>query len=251
MNVAYLIGALFLAAVHLLGRHLDLRRFHHRRRWLSAAAGVSVAYVFVDMLPLMNEKQRLFVEAAQGLRLPAPEFRVHLAALLGFVVFYGLEHLVGARKLAPAPPGEADQEQPTGLRHLLHVGGFGLYNVMMGYLLIEWSTQPVGLALYCGALGLHFLVTDDGLRRDYGASYDRGGRWAMAACIIAGVLVAALTPVSIGALTLVVGFVAGGVVINSLKDELPSPDGGRFLPFLMGSALYAALIIVASKLAAG
>lgn len=237
MSIAYLIGTAFLALVHVLGRAVDLERFPHRRRWLSVAAGVSVAYVFVDLLPLMNEKQAAFLGEVAGRGLPFPEFRVNLAALVGFTAFYGLEHFAG------------QGTEPSGAsRRALHVTGFAIYNLMMGYLLIDWSRNAAGLALYCGALGLHFLVTDDGLRRDYGAFWDRAGRWVMAGCLVAGAGVASLTPLSLDVLTIVVGLVAGGVVINSVKDELPSAGGGRFLPFAAGAFAYAALIIAASRL---
>ena len=48
-------AAVALALVYVLhgkaGEAEDSRRFWARRRWISAAAGVSVAYVFVDVLP--------------------------------------------------------------------------------------------------------------------------------------------------------------------------------------------------------
>jgi hypothetical protein len=235
----------------MLGRYIHFEQFHHRRRWLSLAAGVAVAYVFVDMLPLMTEKQARFLEAAGEHGLPLAEFRIYLAALLGFTAFYGLEHLVGRRKtVAEIVEAVGKEEEPSPV-HWAHVGGFALYNLMIGYLLSDWGTNAVGLALYCGALGMHLLITDDAMRRDYGARYDHWGRWTMASCLLAGALVGALTPVSVGALTIIVGIVAGGVVINSLKDELPSAGEGRFSPFLIGALAYAALIITATKLVGG
>lgn len=251
MGIGYAVGTLVLALVHVLGGHLNLEDFPHRRRWISVAAGVSVAYVFVDLLPLMSEKQEAFLAVAEGRGLLAPEFRVHLAALVGFLWFYGLEHFVGSPQETLPIAEQAAAERSDQPMHWLHVGGFALYNLMMGYLLIEWSEEPVGLALYCGALGLHFLITDDGMRRDYGATYDRVVRWLMATCLVAGALVAHFTPLSIGVLTIVVGVVAGGVVINSVKDEMPSAGGGRFLPFVVGALAYATLIIVAARLEAG
>lgn len=251
MGIGYAIGTLVLALVHVLGGHLNLEDFPHHRRWISVVAGVSVAYVFVDLLPLMSEEREAFLAVAEGRRLVAPEFRVHIAALVGFLWFYGLDHFVGSRQETPSIAEEAAAEPSAQPVHWLHVGGFALYNLMIGYLLIEWSEKPVSLALYCGALGLHFLITDDGMRRGYGAMYDRVVRWLMATCIVAGALVAGFAPLSIGVLTTVVGVVAGGVVINSVKDEMPSAGGGRFLPSVVGALAYATLIMVASRLEAG
>jgi hypothetical protein len=252
MGIGYALGTLVLALVHVLGRYLNPQNLPHRRRWISVAAGVSVAYVFVDMLPLMAEKEEAFLAASAGEGLLARAFRVHVAALVGFLWFYGLEHFVGSRQETPDSAGEAGAEHHSARpMHWLHVGGFAFYNLMMGYLLIEWSKEAVGLALYCGALGLHFLITGNGMRRDYGANYDRVGRWVMAICVVAGALLAFLTPLPIGVLTIVVGLVAGGVVINSVKDEMPIEGGGRFLPFVLGALAYATLVIFASRLEGG
>jgi hypothetical protein len=57
------------------------------------AAGVSVAYVFVDVLPELAARHLAFVRSA-GEGLLFAEQRIYLAALLAFVVLYGLDHLV-------------------------------------------------------------------------------------------------------------------------------------------------------------
>jgi hypothetical protein len=40
------------------------------------------------------------------------------------------------------------------------------------------------------------------------------------------------------------GFIAGGVVINSVKGELPEEGEGRFWPFCLGAGGYALLLIL-------
>ncbi|MCE5217585.1 hypothetical protein LLH03_11225 [bacterium] len=251
MGIAYLVGALALALVHVLSGNLNLSGIAHRRRWLSLAAGVSVAYVFLDLLPLMGDKQRAFVEAMEGKGLPFPQFRVYVAALLGFTIFYGLEQLMGHRKSPGTVPAEAEGEDAAGQMVPVHEGGFAIYNLMMGYLLVEWSKGLAALALYCGALALHILITDEGMRSDYGVRFERFGRWLMAGSILAGALVAWLAPVSISCLTTIVGLVAGGVVINSIKDEFPREGEGRFTYFALGALSYGALILWAAWLEAG
>lgn len=41
----------------------------------------------------------------------------------------------------------------------------------------------------------------------------------------------------------VLGFLAGGVVMNAIKEELPDECQSRLSPFLAGAAAYAALLI--------
>lgn len=245
MGLGYLIGALALALVHILSGTLRLNALAQRRRWLSLAAGVSVAYVFLDLLPLMGDKEQAFVEAAAGRALPVPQLRVYVAALLGFTIFYGLEHYMLRRRGPGDEPGARGAEEAL---VPVHLGSFALYNLMLGYLLVEWSRGPTGLALYCAALALHLLVTDEGLRRDYGAGFERLGRWLMAACLLAGVLLACAAPLAVDWLTIVVGLVAGGVVINSIKEELPRASEGRFAYFVAGTLGFGLMVVWAAWL---
>jgi hypothetical protein len=53
-------GVLFLAGIFVFGRYLRISPSGHPRRGLSAAAGASVAYVFVRALPEMSEAQDTF-----------------------------------------------------------------------------------------------------------------------------------------------------------------------------------------------
>ena len=119
------IGSVLFASIFLFGNKLEGPLGFSRRRVLSAAAGVSIAYVFVHMLPELEEAGRTFVEATAHRRLPAPELRVHVSALFGFVLFYGLEHLVKwSRVTGRRNSPDYGSRDPV---FLLHIGGFALY----------------------------------------------------------------------------------------------------------------------------
>lgn len=45
------------------------------------------------------------------------------------------------------------------------------------------------------------------------------------------------------ALAVLIAFLAGGVVLNVLKEELPEERESRFWAFAIGTALYAALLL--------
>ncbi len=64
VGVASLVTALGLAAVYVLGPRIRPVNTKHSRRWLSLAAGASVAYVFVDILPELGARNRGLVTAA-------------------------------------------------------------------------------------------------------------------------------------------------------------------------------------------
>ncbi|MEG4072307.1 hypothetical protein QUA30_06405 [Microcoleus sp. Pol14C2] len=58
-----------------------------RSGWLSAAGEVSVAYVFVHILPELNQHQAVLEQVEAGV-ISYLEHHVYLIALLGLTVFY-------------------------------------------------------------------------------------------------------------------------------------------------------------------
>jgi hypothetical protein len=89
LKPASLFAALVLAAVHILGpRALPFER-RVPRRTLSVAAGVSLAYIFLDVLPGLAVRDRALVESAGPLRFI--EQRIYVVALAGFVFLYSLD----------------------------------------------------------------------------------------------------------------------------------------------------------------
>jgi hypothetical protein len=122
------------------------------------------------------------------------ENRVYTAALLGFIVFYGLENLVAwsRERVEPDDRGR-DWTNPV---FLLHVGGFALYAWLVTYLMVRGiSDTPLPIALYATAMGLHFIGIDHSLLREHGATYMRVGRFALAAAALAGWSVAMVTEI--------------------------------------------------------
>lgn len=239
-----LVVAVVLAGVYALGGRLGTReaKLWSRRRWVSAAAGAAVAYVFVDVLPELGVRQRAFVEAAGGDLLFA-EQRIYLAALGGFVLFYGLEHMVlssRARGRVDAGGGAGD---PV---YWLHAGGFAAYSGLIGSLLVHRAAAGrLALLLYGAAMAFHFLVIDHSLSEEHGGAYDRAGRWILAGSVLAGWLAGETTRMSEPVSSRLFALLAGGVVITSLKAELPREREGRFWPFCLGAAAYAILLLVA------
>ena len=232
-----------LAAVHVFAGRLEFLNAVPRSRWLSAAGGVSVAYVFVHILPDLAEEQQTLREAA-GEDLSFLEYHVYLVALVGLGVFYGLERAVKAsrrRTGIEGRPGTAG----TGV-FWLHISSFTLYNALIGYLLLHREEPGFqSLLLYAFAMSVHFVVNDHGLREDHKKTYHRLGRWILAAAVLAGWVVGVAGDVSEAALAVLFAFLAGGVVLNVLKEELPEERQGRFWAFALGASAYAAILLLA------
>jgi hypothetical protein len=232
--------------VHLFAGRLHLLEGIPRSRWLSLAGGISVAYVFVHLFPELEEAQRSLGDAAGAIAFL--EHHAYLLALLGLVVFYGLERAVklsrGQRRESSTAAESSESPVPTGV-FWLHLGSFAVYNALIGYLLVHREEQGVrALLLFSVAMALHFLVNDFGLREDHRASYRRLGRWLLAAAVLVGWLVGLSTEISEHATGALFAFLAGGVVLNVLKEELPEERRSRFSAFALGVAAYTLLLML-------
>ena len=97
--------------------------------------------------------------------------------------------------------------------------------------------------LFVLAMGLHFLVNDFGMLQHYEASYERSGRWLLSAAVLGGWLLGCLTAVPAVALAAVTAFLAGGVILNVMKEELPEERRSRFSAFLLGASGYALVLL--------
>jgi zinc transporter ZupT len=174
-----LAATVLLAASFVLGGRLKIGLERHRRRWLSFGAGIATAYVFVHLLPELSRVQEIFFKATADRGLPFPESRVYTSALAGFILMYGLEHLVSwSRK---RQEGETEGEEEGNLVSWAHVGGFSLYSALVSYTMARESERGIPfLIFYLVAMSLHFLGTDHALRREYARWYDSRGKWILA-----------------------------------------------------------------------
>lgn len=228
------LAACCLATVHLLaGRLRGLDRIP-RSRWLSIGGGVSVAYVFVHMFPELGEHQHAFetLDLFAGFL----DHHVYLVALAGFTVFYGLERLAQNSRTDTRPNAD-----PV---FWIHVGSFGLYNCLVGYLLVHRIDTGRGtLVFFTVAMALHVLVNDSGLRFHHQERYHRTGRWLLVAGVLAGWLLGTMITLTEIALAVPVAFLGGGIVLNVIKEELPAERESRFWVFTFGAFGYAALLL--------
>ncbi|NJL82211.1 MAG: hypothetical protein HC890_03210 [Chloroflexaceae bacterium] len=232
--------AIALALVHLYASRLRFLDCIPRSRWLSAASGVSVAYVFVHILPDLSEQQEVLGEASGALSFI--EHHVYLMSLLGLVIFYGLERLVTASRKKQL---KMEQEGRAETRVFwVHIAAFAIYNALIGYLLVHREDSGlVSLILFFIALGLHFIVNDYGLWQHHKQIYRKQGRWLLTGAIIVGWLVGMATKIHAAAIAVLFAFLAGGIVLNVLKEELPEERQSCFWAFAAGAGAYTLILI--------
>lgn len=237
-----LAAAVVLVLLHLGGAVLGVIDRVPRSGWLSAAGGTALAYVFVHLLPELAEIQAAVDESGF---LAGLERHAYLVALIGVATFYVLEQLARRSRGRSSNGPTAGTPPGAGTRTVgwVHLGSYALYNAMIGYVLVErHHAADASLWLFTLAIGVHFVVNDQGLRDHHGALYHRVGRWFVSVAVLAGWALGQLVDLGEAALGLPLAFVAGGIVLNVLKEELPGARDSRLLPFLAAAAAYTAIL---------
>lgn len=236
LTLPFVIG---LVLIHLYAGKLQLLKHIPRGRWLSMASGVSVAYVFVHLLPDLSERQAVIAETNM---LTFLEHHIYLLALLGLTLFYGLEWAVQTSQQRQCEGGKNDIPE-MGI-FWIHILSFAAYNGLIGYLLVHREEPGLaGLCFYFIAIGLHFLVNDYGLRQDHRHTYHNIGRWILSGAIVAGWAIGVATEIPEAAIAVLFAFLSGGIILNTLKEELPEERQSRFWAFLTGAFIYAGVLL--------
>ena len=222
-----LIAVAFLAAIHLTAGSLTSVRGKRDHRWLSFAGGITVAYVFIHVLPDLAEYQEVWLEQRPEGSSRWFRHQIWVGALAGLVIAYALDH-ISARSEAT--------------RFRLHLGSFALYNVVIGYYIARIAS-PLAMALATAALGAHFIVNDRAFRRDHEERYLGSGRFVLAAAVAFGGLLAHVVEVSQLLIAPLYALLAGGIILHALEEEIPPEHEGRVGWFAAGAAAYGALIL--------
>lgn len=242
--------ALAFAGIHLFAGKIRFLSVVPRSAWLSVAGGIGVAYVFVHLLPEAAThgrklRETRFFRDGWLERLESPVF---LVALLGLVGFYGLERWVihrqkhGEEDRQDSRPGEGPR--PLGV-FWLHVGSFAFYNMLVAYLLVRETELGGGsIIAYALALGLHFVINDFAMHQHHAELYRERGRWLLAAAAPVGWGIGVATPVHPAVTAILFGFLCGGIVLNSLKEELPKERESNYLAFCTGALAFAGLLLL-------
>lgn len=232
-----MLGALSLASVHLFAVRLRFLDCTPRSIWLSAAGGISLAYVFLQLIPELAERQKNLLEKIDGVG-SWLDFPIFALVLAGLLTFYGLErHATRSKRQR-----QKDDDVVSPAVFWIHATSFSIYNLLIGYLLSKREESPTALLLFCLAMALHLLVNDFGLREHYKELYHSVGRWLFAIALSLGWIASLVIDLPEYLISLTIAFIAGGVILNVLKEELPEERNSRFTALVAGAIAYGILL---------
>lgn len=224
-----------LSLVHIFAWRLISVEERIRKPFLSFVGGTAIAYVFLHLLPELSESHEILSEfwGEWGLE----DYAGYVGAAFGLVVFYGLERMV-TRSRNQSTDGQASRSV-----FWIHVGGFAVYNYVIGHLLASHGAgEGSTVFIYFIAMAFHFVTTDMDLYEEHKETYSKIGRWVVIAFLIFGWVRGSFSETSEAAFASLFAFVAGSMIMNVMKEELPEAAQSRFVPFLLGVISYGILI---------
>ncbi|MCA9766210.1 MAG: hypothetical protein KC455_07310 [Carnobacterium sp.] len=228
--------------IHYFSKYMSFADKAPRSKFLSFSGGVAVSYVFVDLLPKLNEYQLILLVRLENSIWRNIENHIYIIALLGLVLFYSLE------RLAKRTKNDLHLTEKTKANvsiFWIHMSAFFVYNAIIGYLLVkEPFENSYGILFYFLALSVHFITNDWSLRRDHVKVYDQYGRYLLIVAPIIGWLIGLLTEVNEFVLSILQAFIIGGIVLNALKEELPEEKESSLVSFLLGAIGYTLLLLL-------
>ncbi|MBT8464310.1 MAG: hypothetical protein KJO57_06460 [Deltaproteobacteria bacterium] len=209
-----LLVALIIGATHVISPRVFGSRKHPEVQ-AAFGGGLSVAYVFLHLIPSLDASNETV----------GP--RIYFVALLGFVVFYGLNAFF-------RPP---KQTHPT--KYHAYLATFFLYDALMVFTLgLELPPTPILTVVFALSLALDVLNTDIELQEDYGARFVKSGRWVLLAGVAGGYalsLVRRPHPVVVDVLT---AALAGFMIFHTSKGVFPISKDSKFPAFLAGVLVF-------------
>ncbi|WP_133129295.1 hypothetical protein [Legionella yabuuchiae] len=230
---------------------LILMLFHYLSPWfadhlpgrgkifVSFAGGTAVAYVFLHMLPELveyNEPIGRFLVNQDWLT-PFTELTIYIVALIGFLVYYGLE--LTAERYQQA-------EQNYWLVYGLHLGMFCLYNFLITYTMsLRVQESLSATILFTFSMALHFVLTDRKFSRLYRNLFNHLGRFILISFLFLGWLFSVIfDPVNVVVAAFMVAFLAGSVLLNVFREELPVAGLANYRWFLYGSGIITIILLL-------
>jgi hypothetical protein len=241
-------SVLILAFLHRWAVHLHPSRYVEKKYWLSFADGISITYIFLQLLPeishIASEKAHfdkpLSVQFYEPIKVLSQwgEHHPFLPLLIGFTLFYGLERWI-EKPVSRSPEGKSS----LAVHFWAHIVGLSFYKVLIGYLLAQISDVKE-IIVFTVAMLMHFLAIDFHLVEMHRNAYQRFGRWALAGSLLIGWGSSAVIAVSPAVLAMLISFVSGAAVLMIIQDEFSEANPSSFPTFLTAVTLYSALLLL-------
>ncbi|WP_179107311.1 hypothetical protein [Sediminibacillus massiliensis] len=196
-------------------------------RWLSFSGGIAVSYVFVYVLPSLHKYQEEYGGKAGDLTM---ETELYFIGLIGVMLFYTVHKA--------ADKAERKHRNGEGSFFWIQISFFGLYNMLIAFIVFGSGKEGVEAAYYGIAIGFHYMAVSHDLWIEDPKRYEKFGRYILAGGIFTGWIVGILASFPPLILAIIFAFISGAMILNVLKKELPSEGKANLPAFLTGVLIH-------------
>ncbi|ANU24081.1 hypothetical protein [Planococcus donghaensis] len=237
-SLAIIIAFMF---VHIFTNYIKFLDRKPKDRLMSFVSGGSIAYVFLHLVPELTHYQKVAEIAQLPSWIEKLEYSTYLLTLAGIAFFYGINQL--NEKSRAKNEREENISQPSTYVFALEIFGFALYNILIGYLLVDLSGDKIpDYIIYFVVFSFHFVANNRVLHLTHEDLYTNIGRWVLAVSVLIGWLLYHLTDTTDLNIAFFSAFLTGGIILNILNDELPAEKNSSYPSFIAGIVFITVLL---------
>lgn len=215
-----------LALVHFMGEELEEFAGEHKEKIISLASGVSVTYIFAQLLP---EYQRIVAHSGE---------LMFIAPLLGFSSIHISEKIIAKKGL--------NQEEMRREYSDIHSAFLLFYHGAIGFLLASLlaNSTTSGLLFFMPIL-FHSSVSSFSFTELHEEISQRlGVKLTVSLAPVVGVITHSTGILSAAVFNPVFGVVTGMFIYVVIRDSIPSDDDGQPVEYVLGALAY--LVVIAA-----
>lgn len=229
--VPALVFAAILAVVHFFGEEIDEQTYPHQHLIASFAAGLTVAYIFLQLFPELHAG----VDSAGNI--------VFLLSLGGFAVMHLTEKYIYHHDLTAEEFKEDFREFHSAFLFIYHLA----LGVIIWFLLQDSLAR--GILFFIPVL-FHTSVSSLSLSElDEDIKDSLSVRIAVSSSVLLGVLIASLLSITAFQFYTIIATVTGMFLYVVISDSIRPGDETEPLGFLLGAVIYTLIILATWSLA--
>ncbi len=226
-----LLVAMLLAISHLAGPWIRKGLRSQSTRVVSFGGGLAVAYVFLKLVPEIEEAHEYLGD------------NVHIIILFSFLAFYALEsHFLNQRGQF-----ESEGQEGAGSRRSfwLHVTLGWFYTWMIIFALPRDATDELFLAVFVSlSIGLHIVFKSYMMHVHHRAEFETRGRYVLATAPLIGWISHVMIQPSEAVFDVSIAILAGFLMQGVFREELPSYNQTRFRWLLLGAVIFLVIVLI-------
>lgn len=245
------ISALLFSVINLFSLRIRGYAGENKPRLLSLFSGITAAFVFLDLLPSLQQSSQNLILLRDPEAAVVYEDAIFLVVFLGFLLFFSLESIATGR-LNQAKTNSDPKQAPSRTIYYIHYASLIFLQFVISFsVLFEYQYSLVGGVLFTFAVSLHLLASDNALQETYPRMHGGNGQYLAAIIPLLGVVLSVIFPEKILEASVLLAFISGAILYQSIRSEIPTVKRRSSLAlFLAGAVFYAAILIAYEQIPA-